>query len=139
MFTGLFAAASGMETQQNALDAVSNDLANVSTPGYQSEQLGFHDLLYSTAGPQNATTFATGAGAAVDIVGRDQTAGALQQTGRSLDVAVIGPGYLEVRRPDGTIGLTRNGALEVDANGRLTNSTGMPLVPPVTLPRGTNA
>lgn len=138
MFTGLFAAASGMESQQNALDAVSNDLANVSTPGYQSEQLGFHDLLYSTSGPQNATTFATGAGAAVDIVGRDQTAGALQQTGRSLDVAVIGPGYLEVRRPDGTIGLTRNGALEVDANGRLTNPTGMPLVPPVTLPRGTN-
>lgn len=139
MYTGLFAAASGMESQQSALDAVSNDLANVSTPGYQSEELGFHDLLYSSAGPQNGTTFATGAGSAMDLVGRDQTAGALQQTGRPLDVALIGPGYLEVRRADGTIGLTRNGVLELNANGQLTNQTGMPLVPPVSVPRGTDA
>jgi flagellar basal-body rod protein FlgG len=136
MITGLYAAAAGMESEQTQLNAVSNDLANVSTPGYQSEELGFHDLLYTTAGPQNGTTFATGAGSAAQIVGRNQQAGALQQTNRPLDVAVLGSGFLEVRRNDGTIGLTRNGALQINANRQLTTSTGMLVMPGVTIPGG---
>jgi flagellar basal-body rod protein FlgG len=136
MLNGLYAAASGMEAQQMALDSVSNDLSNIDTPGYQAEVLGFHDLLYTSAGPQNATSYATGAGSEADLVGRDQAAGALQQTGRQLDVAVVGQGYLEVRRPDGTVGLTRNGALELDNKRQLTSSTGMLLTPPVTIPSG---
>lgn len=136
MIQGLYAAAAGMEAQQSQLDAVANDLSNVSTPGYQSEILGFHDLLYTTAGPANATTQATGAGAAADMFGRSQAQGAAQQTGRSLDVALQGEGYLEVRRPDGTIGLTRNGALELNANRQLTNQLGMPVQPPITIPTG---
>ena len=136
MIDGLFAAASGMEAQQTQLDAVANDLANVSTPGYQSEELGFHDLLYSTVGPANGTTQATGAGAAADIVGRSQALGQMVQTGRSLDVAIQGEGYIEVRRPDGTIGLTRNGSLELDAKRQLTTQTGMLLAPPTTIPNG---
>src|SRR5579862_6651948 len=125
MIDGLFAAASGMEASQTQLDSVANDLANVSTPGYQSEELGFHDLLYTTTGPANANLQATGAGAAAQIVGRNQAEGDLIQTGRTLDVAVQGEGYIEVRRPDGTIGLTRNGSLELTAQRQLTTQTGM--------------
>ena len=44
----------------------------------------------------------------------------------------------EVRRPDGTIGLTRNGALETNAKGQLTTGQGMPLQPPITIPPGTD-
>jgi flagellar basal-body rod protein FlgG len=139
MLDGLLAAASGMEAQQRQLDAVSNDLANISTTGYQSEELGFHDLLYTSSGTSQGSLQATGAGAEAQLVGRSQLDGALQQTGRSLDVAVQGRGYLEVRRPDGTIGLTRNGALELDGSGRLTNSDGMLVMPPVTVPRGTSS
>jgi flagellar basal-body rod protein FlgG len=134
MFNGLYAAASGMEAQQTQLDAVSNDLANIDTTGYQSEVIGFHDLLYTSPGPQNATSFDTGAGSAADLVGRDQALGQLQQTGRSLDIALVGQGYLQVQRPNGTLGLTRNGALEINANRQLTTATGMRLVPPVTIP-----
>ena len=47
MLEGLYSAASGMEAQQQQFDAISNDMANVDTPGYQSEIMGFHDLLYS--------------------------------------------------------------------------------------------
>lgn len=136
MVIGLFAAAAGMEAAQTQLDSVANDLANVSTPGYQSEELGFHDLLYTTAGPANATTQATGAGAAAQIVGRNQAPGEFEQTGRTLDVALDGEGYIEVRRPDGTIGLTRNGSLEVNGKGQITTSTGMLLQPPITIPSG---
>src|SRR5581483_8519130 len=53
-----------------------------------------------------------------------------------LDLAVQGPGYLEVRRPDGSIGLTRNGRLELNAKRQLTNQEGMLVQPPVTIPAG---
>jgi flagellar basal-body rod protein FlgG len=134
MLEGLYAAASGMEAQQQQFDSVSNDLANVDTPGYQSQILGFHDLLYSNGG--YAGNVPTGAGTAALLVGRSQEQGPIQQTGRPLDVAIQGPGYLEVRRPDGTIGLTRNGVLEMNAQGQLTNQQGMLLQPPITVPHG---
>ena len=133
---GLMTAAAGMEAQQTQLDAVANDLANVSTPGYQAEDLGFHDLLYTTPGAGQGTTQATGAGAAADIAGRSVLEGSLQQTGRPLDVAIQGEGYIEVRRPDGTIGLTRNGSLELSQSRELITQTGMALVPPITIPAG---
>jgi flagellar basal-body rod protein FlgG len=133
---GLMAAAAGMQAEQTQLDAVSNDLANVSTPGYQSEELGFHDLLYTTPGPGQGTNQATGAGAAAEIAGRSVQQGSLQQTGRPLDVAIQGAGYIEVRRPDGTIGLTRNGSLELNGARQLVTQMGMPLVPPITIPAG---
>jgi len=138
MLQGLYAAASGMEAQQNQLDAVANDLANVDTTGYQGEIIGFQDLLYTQGGNSTGTNVATGAGSASAIIGRSGAQGSIQQTGRSLDVAIQGPGYLEVRRPDGTIGLTRNGALQTNANGQLTNGQGMAVQPPITIPPGTD-
>jgi flagellar basal-body rod protein FlgG len=127
-----------MEAQQNQLDAVSNDLANVDTAGYQGEIVGFQDLLYTSGGGSTGTNVATGAGSASGVIGRSDEQGSIQQTGRSLDVAIQGSGYLEVRRPDGTIGLTRNGALQVDEKGHLANADGMPLQPPITIPPGTD-
>lgn len=138
MLQGLYAAASGMEAQQNQFNAISNDLANLNTPGYQSAQVGFQDLLYSGAGSASGTTVATGTGAASAIVGRSQVEGSLQTTGNPLDVAISGSGYLQVRRSDGTVGLTRNGALQVDSQGQLTDQAGDPLVPPLTVPKGTS-
>ncbi len=137
MLDGLYSAAAGMQAQQEQMDALSNDIANISTPGYQATRVDFHDLLYTSGGPSaTGPNVATGAGAASAIVGRSQIEGDLQPTGRSLDVAIIGQGYLEVRRPDGTIGLTRSGSLQVDAQGRLTTDSGMLLQPPVRIPPG---
>jgi flagellar basal-body rod protein FlgG len=140
MLQGLYAAASGMEAQQNQFNAIANDMANLDTAGYQATQVGFQDLLYSGAGSASGSpNIATGAGSRSAIVGRSSAQGAIQNTGRSLDVAISGPGYLQVRRNDGTIGLTRNGALQVDAQGQITNQDGNPLVPPLKLPKGTDA
>jgi flagellar basal-body rod protein FlgG len=136
---GLYTAAAGMEAQQAQMDALAGDIANISTPGYKSTRVGFQDLLYSSGGVSTGSHEATGAGASASIIGRSQQQGPMQPTGRSLDVAINGGGYLEVRRPDGTIGLTRNGALQIDAKGLLTTSLGMPLQPPITLPSGVTA
>jgi len=134
MFEGLYSAASGMEAQQQQFDAISNDMANLDTPGYQSTILGFHDLLYSSG--DYGSNVATGAGTQAEQMGYDQTQGAIQQTGQPLDVAIVGRGYLEVHREDGTIGLTRNGALQLNDKRQLTTQTGLLVQPPITIPTG---
>jgi len=134
MLEGLYSAASGMEAQQQQFDAISNDIANVDTPGYQSTIVGFHDLLYTNG--EYGSNVPTGAGAEAQVVGYDQTEGAIQQTGQPLNVAINGSGYLEVRRQDGTIGLTRDGAMQLNANRQLTTQTGMLVQPPITIPSG---
>ncbi len=136
MLEGLYSAGAGMEAAQNQLDAISNNIANENTPGYQSEVVGFHDLLYTTDNddPSNATV---GAGSATDTLGFNQTQGSLQQTGNPLDLALNGPGYLQVRQPNGTTALTRNGTMELNSRGQITTSLGMELVPPITVPKGT--
>jgi flagellar basal-body rod protein FlgG len=140
MLQGLYAAASGMEAQQNQFNAIANDMANMDTPGYQASVVGFQDLLYTGGGNSSGSpSISTGAGSSSAIVGRSDAQGAIQTTGRSLDVAIQGPGYLQVRRNDGSIGLTRNGALQVNAQGEITNQAGNPLVPALKLPKGTDA
>ncbi len=134
MLEGLYSAASGMEAQQQQFDAISNDMANLDTPGYQSTIVGFHDLLYSNG--NYGSTVATGAGSAAQAVGHDQSQGAIQKTNQPLDVAVQGEGFIEVRRFDGSIGLTRNGHLELNAKRELTTQQGMLVQPPITIPAG---
>jgi flagellar basal-body rod protein FlgG len=139
MLQGLYAAASGMEAQQNQFNAIANDMANLNTTGYQSTEVGFQDMLYSGGGNSSGSpSVSTGSGSSSSIVGRSDAQGAIQSTGRSLDVAINGPGYLQVRRDDGSVGLTRNGALQSNAQGEVTDSTGNPLVPPLRVPKGTD-
>jgi flagellar basal-body rod protein FlgG len=137
MLEGLYSAAAGMAAQQQRIDGVSNDLANVSTTGYKHVRVGFRDLLYNAQGNGAGPTVAAGAGAAASIFGRSQQQGALQDTGQPLDLAIQGSGYLQVKRPDGSLALTRDGSLRLDADGRLTTQDGNLIEPPITVPRGT--
>lgn len=136
MLDGLYSAAAGMEAQQQRLDALANDVANVSTTGYKSLRVGFRDLLYQTAGRGAGPGVMTGAGAAAGLIGRKDSQGALISTERPLDVALAGPGFIQVRGSDGELALTRDGSLGVTADGRLRTSSGQLLEPPVRLPRG---
>ena len=138
MLEGLYSAAAGMEAQQLQLDAVSNDLANLSTDGYQAERVAFGDLLYNRVEIAGTETGA-GAGAEAQIIGRDESEGALKQTGDPLDLAVEGQGYFQVTRADGSLALTRDGEFGVDASGEIVDTQGNRLHPPITLPKGTSA
>ena len=60
--------------------------------------------------------------------------GELVNTGRSLDLAISGDGFLQVRMPDGTLRYTRDGALQKGPNGELTTTSGYYIEPAVTLP-----
>jgi flagellar basal-body rod protein FlgG len=138
MLEGLYAAAAGMSAQQQQMDAIGNDLSNASTTGYKAERVGFRDLLYSQV-DQAGTSTTSGDGAAAQMIGRDQVQGAVEETGNPLDIAVQGEGYFQVKRADGSTGLTRDGALSIDSAGELTTADGSRLEPPVKLPRGATA
>jgi flagellar basal-body rod protein FlgG len=138
MLEGLYSAAAGMAAQQQRMDAVANDLANVSTTGYKKVRVGFRDLLYSQAPKAAANGVREGAGAAATQLGRTVEQGALQNTGRMLDVAIQGQGFLRVRQPNGTVALTRDGSLQLNARGQLVTSTGARVQPAITVAPGTS-
>jgi flagellar basal-body rod protein FlgG len=136
---GMYTAAAGMAAQQTRLDAVSADLANVDTTGYKSARVAFRDLVYDSAqGFGAAKGVDIGAGSAVTSIGRSSAQGAMQNTGRSLDVALNGQGYLQVKLKDGTKALTRDGNLQVTADGRLALHTGQLIEPAIKVPQGAN-
>jgi flagellar basal-body rod protein FlgG len=135
MLDGLFAAASGMTAQQQQLDNLANNLANVSTTGYHAEQTAFSDLLYNQVDEAGTVTTA-GAGAGARDIGTLEVQGSLQQTGQPLDLAIEGQGFFEVKRADGSTALTRDGAFQLDSARQIVSADGSVLQPPITLPAG---
>lgn len=136
MLQGLYAAAAGMAAHQTRMDAVSNDLANVNTEGYRAGRLAFRDLLYVRDGVEGVQV---GSGAAASDLGRSSAPGVLRETGRALDVAIVGRGYLEVATPGGEPALTRAGVLQVDARGRLCTPSGALVTGVRPVPEGSSA
>jgi flagellar basal-body rod protein FlgG len=132
MPNGIYSAAAGMAAQQTRIDAIANDLANTNTTGYKHERVGFRDLVYN-----QEQGMPVGSGVAAVSVGQSFEQGALADSENPLALAIQGPGFFQVKRADGTTALTRAGNLDLDANGSLVTTTGEQLVPPVTVPKGT--
>jgi flagellar basal-body rod protein FlgG len=130
MLNGLYSAAQGMLAQQARMDALANDIANVNTTGYKSVRVAFRELVPTPGAP--------GAGAATVELGRSLAQGVLMPSSNPLSVAIEGPGYIRVKRPDGSTVLTRAGDLRVDAKGDLVLATGERLEPRITFPEGTS-
>ncbi len=138
MLEGLYSAAAGMSAQQEQLNAISNDLANLSTSGYKSERVAFSDLLYNPVNMAGTVTTA-GSGASARVIGRNEAQGSTQETGEPLDLAIEGDGYFQVTRANGQKALTRDGTFGVDASGTIVNAEGNRLFPPIKLPAGVSA
>ncbi|GAB3537565.1 flagellar basal-body rod protein FlgF [Noviherbaspirillum agri] len=97
----------------------SHNLANANTTGFRAQLDSFRAV------PVQGAMLPTRAFVVDSTVGSDFAPGAIQQTGRDLDVAVQGSGWIAVQRPDGTEGYTRNGSLELSENGILQTQSGM--------------
>ncbi len=137
-------AATGMAAQQMRVDVVSNNLANMSTTGYNARRADFADLHYQqmarpgTITAEDGTMLPTGIQiglgvrpAAVSVV---LAQGALSATGGDLDIAIEGSGYIEVTLPSGLAAYTRDGALKRSADGLIVNSEGHQVAPGITIP-----
>ena len=141
MMRALWSAASGMKTQQDNMDVVAHNLANVNTYGAKKVRAEFHDLLYQTLRPAGAesgadseypTGLQIGLGDRLAATQRIFTQGNLQSTGHPLDVAIEGDGFFRIEMPDGTIAYTRDGSFKRDSNNRLVTTDGYPLADNIT-------
>lgn len=133
----LWSSRNAMQAQQEKLDSISNNIANVNTTGYKREDVSFRDLVYETlnrngyptSNDPNIASY-NGTGVRTSDWIRDTSQGNLTQTNQSTDLAVDGEGYFEVLLPeknnDGTFkrAYTRAGSFSLDANGNLADSSG---------------
>jgi flagellar basal-body rod protein FlgF len=131
----VYVAMSGAKESLRAQAANNHNLANASTTGFKADLSAFQTR--SVVGPGlPSRAFAVDAS-----VGWDSTTGALEQTGRDLDVAVQGKGWIAVQAPDGSEAYTRAGDLRVDPSGVLMTATGHVVLGddgPVTIPPNTS-
>jgi flagellar basal-body rod protein FlgG len=143
MIRSLFIAATGLEAQKVNIDVIANNLANVNTVGYKKSRADFQEILYQDLRPVGAAS-AEGARVPSGIqVGLGVRPAAVQKvfdqgdfisTGNSLDLAIEGDGFFQILKPDGEIAYTRSGAFKLDSEGRIVNSDGYALEPPITIP-----
>jgi len=127
----IYTAASGAKHILEQQATTSNNLANVSTTGFRAQMDVFR------AAPVQGPGLPTRAFVVDSTAGNDFSSGPLQVTGRDLDVAVKGQGWLAVQMPDGTEAYTRNGSLQMSPNGLLTTASGQTIAGeggPITIP-----
>lgn len=129
----------GLRTQQLALDAIANNIANINTGGFKRSEIRFADVVASSADPAMptadlASTPPTLAGVALDVQFMLNDQGELQRTGSAMDLAIDGRGLIELMGPDGRTLLWRGGRLSIGADGQLTGPGGMALKAAITVP-----
>lgn len=143
MLRALSTAATGMIGQQNYLDVISNNIANVNTNGFKKQRVEFQDMLsqvVKTPGAMiNQGTFQPvgidyGLGVKTAATTRVFSQGTAITTDRNLDIAIQGEGFLQVMKTDGTLAYTRDGALKLDAMGQLCTTDGYLIQPQTSIP-----
>ncbi|MDL2191095.1 flagellar hook protein FlgE [Cobetia sp. LC6] len=112
-------ALSGLSAASTNLDVIGNNIANSETVGFKSSEAQFSDIY---AGSQ-----AAGIGVQLASVAQDFTSGSLESTGRDLDLAISGDGFLRFSDTSGQIVYSRNGQLNIDAEGYIVTAQGAQL------------
>lgn len=127
MNSGIYPAVSGSLAAMRKLDVISNNLANVNTPGYKKDKMSFEGLLAGNTNPP-----AVPQGKTADPILQkeniyiDFASGPTSQSGNPLDLALDGDGFFAVTTPEGTA-YTRQGNFRTSADGTLVTVDGYPL------------
>lgn len=115
----IYTAASGAKHILEKQATASNNLANVNTTGFRAQIDAFRAVPVVAEGTLKTRTFVVNSEA-----GTDFSSGPLQVTGRDLDVAIKGKGWIAVQMADGSEAYTRHGALQMNQNGLLQTAQG---------------
>lgn len=136
-------AATGLTAQQQYVEIIANNLANVNTTGFKKVRPEFQDLLYETLKPAGSVSrigveplneVQIGSGTELSSTKKIFKQGDLTQTGNSLDFAINGEGFFIVRKPDNSYAYTRDGSFQLNRNGQIVTSQGYYLEPGLTIP-----
>jgi flagellar basal-body rod protein FlgF len=145
MIRGIYTTAAGLATAQLRLGVVSNNIANVSTPGYKQDRLPEEvgkslDLMKFAVDADGHGVGTITLGPKVGVSQLDLASGPMQETSNPLDLAIAGTGFFGVQRVDGSTAYTRDGGFQTDANGVLRARDGSAVLDtnnqPITLPTG---
>jgi flagellar hook protein FlgE len=127
MMRSLFSGLAGMRTQQQSMDVIGNNIANVNTTGYKAARVNFEDLLYQSMRTvtSQVNPMQVGGGVKVGSIDTLFGQGSPNPTGSMMDVTITGQGFI-VLNQDGNQLYTRSGNLSFDQDGYLFHtSTGM--------------
>lgn len=117
MLQANYSARSGIIAQQQRIDTIANNMANLSTTGYKSVRADFKDALYQTmtrvVQPQTDLNLQKGHGTLLGATTTDFRQGMAKQTFNPLDVMLEGDGFLAVKDKDGVINYTRDGSMYI--------------------------
>lgn len=113
---GLIESTETMLAQGQRLNQITNNLANVDTPGYKKEDVTFWEMLYETNAKRGRV------GKALKVL-TNQQEGALENTGNRLDFAINGEGFFKLQTPQG-VRYSRSGNFQVNSQGQLVNPDG---------------
>ena len=141
----LHTAASGMRAQEENVQTVANNIANIRTTGFKKQRAEFQDLLYtdtrrvgstsSSSGTVVPTGIQIGSGVKFAATSRVLTQGSLEQTEQPLNVAVRGEGYFEIQLPDGRTAYTHDGSFERNQDGEIVTLDGYTVGGGITIPQ----
>ena len=115
---GFSQALSGVNAASQQLDVIGNNISNSQTKGFKSGSVQFSDVFANSA---------VGLGTRVSGILQDFSSGSLEATGRNLDIAIAGDGFLRFQQ-EGQVGYSRNGQLTMTADGYLENAQGARLM-----------
>ncbi|OAT79928.1 flagellar hook-basal body protein [Desulfotomaculum copahuensis] len=133
MLRSLYSGVSGLRSEQTAMDVIGNNIANVNTTGFKSSRANFQDMVYqmvraasapSGGGAGSVNPSQVGTGVSVASISLDMNNGALENTGRALDLAIQGNGFFCVKDNSNNLYYTRNGNFNVDVKGDLVDENG---------------
>jgi flagellar hook protein FlgE len=113
----------GLQAAQTNLDTIGNNIANVSTVGFKGSTPNFNDIYGASLLGAAGNGVSPGQGVQTNSLSQLFTEGSISQTGNPLDVAISGNGFFQVQTSTG-LAYTRDGSLQVNAQGVLTNDTG---------------
>ncbi len=143
MERALWISKTGLDAQQTRMAVISNNLANVGTTGYKKARAVFEDLIYQNVRQPGAQTsenttlpsgLMLGSGVRTVATQKIYAQGNLVNTENSFDLAIQGRGFFQILLPDGTLGYTRDGSFQVDAQGNLVTAAGYLVQPGITIP-----
>jgi|SaaInlV_120m_DNA_4_1040238.scaffolds.fasta_scaffold04073_5 flagellar basal-body rod protein FlgG len=128
MLRSLSTASTGMNAQQQNIDVISNNIANVNTTGFKKGRAEFKDLMYQSlnysVGANETDKKQVGLGTKLTAIYNNFDQGSFKETGNSLDLSIAGKGFFKVTDGSGEPVYTRDGSFKIDKEGKILTSNG---------------
>lgn len=126
MIDALYISASGLRSEQKQIDVISNNVANLQTPGFKRSRVNFVDVATATMSSADQVT-SRGNGTRILSTTMSFAPGEMRQTQNMMDLAIEGGGFFELEAEDGSLVYSRDGQFRVDAEGYMASVHGLRL------------